>query len=99
MGLYLDHAATTPLAAFAREAMQPYLDETFGNPSSGHGWGRDARAGVEVAREQVAEALGVAPLEVVFTGGGTEADNAAIKGTAWAAREARRGTHLITTNI
>ena len=79
--------------------MRPYLEEVFGNPSSAHAWGRQARAAVEQAREQVAAALGVAPLEVIFTGGGTEADTAAIKGMAWAAREAGRGAHLVTTAI
>ena len=99
MTLYLDHAATTPLDPLVREAMRPYLDEVFANPSSVHTAGRHARAGVERAREEVAEALGVGPLEVLFTGGGTEADNAAIKGIAWAARDAGRGSHLVTTNI
>ena len=97
--IYLDHAATTPIAPAVREAMAPYLDEVFGNPSSSHAAGRRARAGVEGAREQLAQALGVAPLDVIFTAGGTEADNAAIKGIAWAAREAGRGAHLVTTAI
>lgn len=97
--IYLDHAATTPIAPDVLEAMRPYLESSFGNPSSVHGAGRQARAGVEQAREQVAAALGVPPLDVIFTGGGTEADNAAIKGIAWAARGAGRGAHLVTTNI
>ena len=99
MTVYLDHAATTPIDPSVREVMIPFLDAIYGNPSSVHDWGRKARAAVEQAREQVAAALGVAPLDVMFTGGGTEADNAAIKGIAWAARDAGRGAHLVTTNI
>ena len=99
MTVYLDHAATTPIDPSVREAMAPYLETTFGNPSSTHDWGRRARAAVEDARDKVAAALGVAPLEVMFTGGGTEADNAAVKGIAWEARDAGRGAHLVTTNI
>lgn len=79
--------------------MHPYLTDEYGNPSSLHARGRLARAAVEAAREQVADALGVTPLEVLFTSGGTEADNAAVKGIAWAAREAERGSHLVTTAI
>ena len=99
MTIYLDHAATTPVDPAVRAAMTPHLEAVFGNASSVHAWGRTARAAVEEAREQVAAALGVAPLDVVFTGGGTEADNAAVKGIAWAARDAGRGAHLVTTNI
>jgi cysteine desulfurase len=97
--IYLDHAATTPIDPSVLAAMTPYLHEHHGNASSTHAQGRAARAAVEQAREQVAEALGVSPLEVLFTGGGTEADNAAIKGIAWAARDAGRGNHLVTTQI
>lgn len=99
MSVYLDHAATTPLAPEALEAMRPFLEADFGNPSSLHAAGRRARAGAETAREQVAAALGVAPLEVLFTSGGTEADNQAVKGIAWAAREAGRGDHLVVSAI
>ncbi|MGI8575863.1 MAG: cysteine desulfurase family protein [Egibacteraceae bacterium] len=99
MTIYLDHAATTPLDPGVLSAMRPYLEAEYGNPSSLHARGRAARAGVEQAREQVAVALGVAALDVIFTSGGTESDNAAIKGIAWAAREAGRGTHLVTTAI
>jgi len=97
--IYLDHAATTPLDPGVLAAMRPYLESEHGNPSSSHGTGRAARAAVEQAREQVATALGVAPLDVMFTSGGTESDNAAIKGTAWAARAAGRGNRLVTTAI
>jgi cysteine desulfurase len=99
MSVYLDHAATTPIDPGVRQAMRPYLEEDFGNPSSLHGHGRAARAAVEAAREQVAAALGVAPLEVLFTSGGTEADNQAVKGIAWGARDAARGAHLVTTAV
>jgi cysteine desulfurase len=97
--IYLDHAATTPIAEEALDAMLPYLREQHGNPSSIHRAGRSARDGVERAREQVAAALGVHPLDVLFTSGGTEADNQAVKGIAWAARAAGRGSHLVTTAI
>ena len=104
MTVYLDHAATTPLDPRVRDAMRPWLDDDqapgrWGNPSSTHALGRIAREAIETARDQVAAALGVTPLEVLFTAGGTEADNQALKGIAWAAREAGRGSHLVTTAI
>ena len=81
--IYLDHAATTPVRREVREAMLPFLgEEAFGNPSSGHHFGRQARAGLEHARAQVAAALGVTVREVLFTSGGTEADNMAVLGAA-----------------
>ena len=84
--IYLDHAATTPVRPEVREAMLPFLGEAaFGNPSSAHRAGRAVRAAVEAARERVAAAVGAEPREVVFTSGGTEADNLAILGTAAAA--------------
>ena len=97
--IYLDHAATTPVASEVLDAMLPYLREQHGNPSSIHGIGRAARGAVEHAREQLADALGVAPLDVLFTSGGTESDNQAVKGIAWAARDAGRGRHVVTTAI
>lgn len=78
--VYLDHAATTALRPEVRSAMAPYLDERFGNPSSTHRWGRQARNALEQARERLAAAIGAGRREVVFTGGGTEADNIAILG-------------------
>jgi cysteine desulfurase len=78
---YLDYAASAPLRAEALAAMRPFLDRPAANPSSQHGPGRAARAAVETAREQVAALVGAAPGEVVFTSGGTEADNLAVKGT------------------
>lgn len=97
MRVYLDHAATTPLRSEALEAMLPYLSEHFGNPSSIHGEGRRARLGLDEARETVAHILGAKPREVVFTGGGTEADNLAVKGGAWAA--SARGRRIVTTAV
>lgn len=89
--IYLDHAATTPVRPEVREAMLPYLGgELFGNPSSGHRQGRAVRAGVEQARREVAEALSVSPDEVVFTSGGTEADNLAVIGACQRARSLGR---------
>jgi cysteine desulfurase len=86
--VYLDHAATTPVRPEVLEAMMPYLtDRTFGNPSSAHRFGRAARAGIEQARRQIAEALGAEPSQIVFTSGGTEADNLGIVGAALAARD------------
>jgi cysteine desulfurase len=89
--IYLDNAATTPVLPEVRGAMAPFLDaETFGNPSSPHRYGRAARAAVEQARRQVADAVGVDPSWVYFTSGGTEADNLAVLGGALASRGAGR---------
>src|SRR5206468_2452530 len=85
---YLDNAATTPVRPEVLEAMLPYLgNEAFGNPSSAHRFGRAARAGIEEAKRAVAAAVGAEPNQVVFTSGGTEADNLAIIGAALAARD------------
>lgn len=83
---YLDHAATTPMRAEAVQAMLPYLSEQFANPSGSHRFARGARAAIDEARDLVAEVIGCAPGEVIFTSGGTESDNTAILGTI-----ARRG--------
>ena len=86
--VYLDHAATTPVRPEVLEAMLPFLtNQTFGNPSSSHRFGRAARAGIEGARREVAQAVGAEPNQVIFTSGGTEADNLGIIGAALAARE------------
>ncbi len=95
--IYLDYNATTPVDPRVIDAMLPYLREHFGNPSSSHYYGSQARAGVDTAREQVASLLGCAPGEIVFTGGGSESDNLAIKGVAEAYRD--RGNHIITCQI
>jgi cysteine desulfurase len=86
--VYLDHAATTPVRPEVLEAMLPYLThQAFGNPSSAHRFGRAARAGLEQARREVAQAVGAEPNQVIFTSGGTEADNLGIVGAALAARD------------
>lgn len=95
--VYLDHAATTPVAPEVLEAMLPYFQEHWGNPSSIHRSGRRAAEGMEEARERLGRLLGCAPGEIVFTSGGTEADNMAIFGAAMARR--RGGRHLITSAI
>ncbi len=94
--IYLDHNATTPLAPEVLDAMLPYLRDHFGNPSSGHVYGVRARAAVLRAREQVAALLGAAPDEVIFTSGGTEANNLAIRGVAEARSDRKR---IVTTVI
>jgi cysteine desulfurase len=94
---YLDYAATTPVYPEVVDAMRPFLSDTFANPSGAHGAARAAKTALEEAREQVANALGAEPSEIVFTGGGTEADNLAVKGVAWAAREAGLGDRVVTT--
>jgi cysteine desulfurase len=94
---YLDHSATTPVIDEARESMLDVLVNDYGNPSSVHAAGRAARALVETARERAAQAIGASPSEIVFTGGGTDADNLAIKGAAYKARG--HGNHLVTTTF
>src|SRR5688500_10152446 len=88
--IYLDHAATTPVRPEVLDAMQPYFGARFGNPSSTHRWGREARAALDEARERVARCLGAHPDEVCFTSGGTEADNLAVLGPWRARREGGR---------
>ena len=93
--VYLDHNASTPVHPEVVDAMLPYFSERFGNPSSVHGFGRAAREGLETAREQIAHFLRVGKEEIVFTSGGTESDNMAVKGVAMA----RRSGHIITSKI
>lgn len=95
--IYLDYNATTPIASQVAEAMEPYLYREFGNPSSSHPYGAEARQAVENARAQVATLLGCQPAEVIFTSGGTESNNYAIKGVALAGFE--RGNHIITSAV
>ena len=95
--IYLDYNATTPIDPLVAEAMLPYVHVLYGNPSSGHFFGRAARAGVEHARAQVASLLGCVTDDLIFTSGGTEANNHAIKGVAWANRGRRN--HIITSTI
>jgi cysteine desulfurase len=95
--VYLDHAATTPTAPEVVEAMLPFFTERFGNPSSIYGIARESKAAVDAARDQVARAINASPEEVYVTSGGTEADNWAIKGVAYANR--KRGEHIVTSAI
>src|SRR5688500_6688583 len=94
---YLDHAATTPVLPEVAQMVGDVLSEDYGNPSSVHAFGRRARELVEDARERVAIAAGASPAEIVFTGGGTEADNLALKGAA--AKLRGNGKHIVTTAI
>jgi len=96
---YLDHAATTPVRPEVLEAMLPFLSVAWGNPSSSHRFGRAARAGLEQGKRDVAAALGAEPNQVIFTSGGTEADNLALIGAALAARSHGRRMHVVTTAI
>ena len=95
--IYLDHAATTPADPRVVEAMLPYLSGSFGNPSSIHSLGLETRKAVGEAREKVAVLIGAGSDEIIFTSGGTEADNLAVKGVA--AANAQRGQHIVTTRI
>jgi cysteine desulfurase len=95
--IYLDHAATTALDPRVLEAMLPALQSNWGNASSIYYEGREARKALDAARRQVADVLGAKPNEVVFTSGGSEADNTAIRGAVYAST--RRGRHIITTQI
>ena len=97
MAIYLDHAATTPLRREALDAMLPYLGEHFGNPSSAHSLGRQAREALDYAHERVARRLSAQAREIVFTSGGTEAINLALKGAAWAGKA--RGHRIVTTAV
>ncbi len=97
--IYLDHSATTPVDPRVLEAMLPYWSDVFGNTESSHSFGQEAAGALERARQTVADVLGCRLSEIVFTGSGTEADNLAIRGAAWAARSAGRGNHIITTPI
>ena len=96
--VYLDHAATTPVREEVFEAMKPFYGPRFGNPSSTHRWGREARAALDEARERVGRCLGARPDEICFTSGGTEADNFAILG-AWRALKAKGRPAIVTTPI
>jgi len=97
--VYLDYAATTPLDTRVLTAMQPYLTEIYGNPSSLHSFGQAARRGIACAREQAAALIGASPDEVFFTSGGTESDNWAIRGIAEERRAAGCGAHIVTSAV
>ena len=96
--IYLDHAATTPVRPEVFAAMEPFFGPRFGNPSSTHRWGREARAALDEARERVARCLGANPDEICFTSGGTEGDNLAVLGT-WRALRQRGRNAVVTTPI
>lgn len=95
--VYLDHAATTAVHPKVLQAMLPYLKDQFGNPSSIYSWGREAKAAIEKARSQVAALINADPAEIIFTSGGTEADNFALSGVTTAL--GRKGSHIITSKI
>jgi cysteine desulfurase len=95
--IYLDYNATTPIAPEVAEAMRPFLEQGWGNPSSSHPYGKRARLAIDEARERVATLLGCDVGELVFTGGGTESNNMAIQGVAYALRE--RGRHIVTSAV
>lgn len=95
--IYLDHAATTPLTPEVLEAMLPFLSDHYGNPSAPYGFGRGVREAVDAARGLVADLIGAKPSEILFTSGGTESDNLAIKGYAFANRHL--GDHIITSTV
>src|SRR5437879_6223593 len=102
--IYLDYNATTPVDPAVVEAMLPYLQTHFGNPSSGHAYGRRAHEAIEKARAQVAALLGARPEEIVFTGGGSEANNQALKGVVFRHLRGllghwRTDAHIITSTI
>ena len=94
--VYLDNAATTMVRPEVVSAMLPYYTDYFGNPSSLHGFARDAAKGLDDAREKVAKALHASASEIIFTGGGSEADNMVLRGVASA--YAKKGKHIITWN-
>jgi cysteine desulfurase len=97
MAIYLDHAATTPVRPEVLEAMVPLLSETWGNPSSAHVFGRGAREALDDAHHRLATALGAEAREIVFTSGGTESINLALKGAAWAGKA--RGHRIVTSSV
>lgn len=97
--VYLDHSATTPVWPEVMAAMQPYFGEMYGNPSSLHASGRKAYAGLQDARQRIARRLGASASEIVFTSGGTESDNAALRGIAWARRNDTGARRLVSSPV
>jgi cysteine desulfurase len=97
--IYLDHSATTPVDARVVDAMTPYWSDMFGNSESSHAFGQAAANALEEARGTVADVLGCRPAEIVFTGSGSEADNLALRGAAWAARRSGHGNHFVTIPV
>jgi cysteine desulfurase len=97
--VYLDYAASTPTDPRVVESMLPYFGEVFGNPSSSHAFGRKAEQAIENARERMAHVLNCQPSEIVFTSGGSESDNLAVRGAAWAGLQLGKGRHVISTPV
>lgn len=95
--IYLDHSATTPVRPEVAKIMLEYMTEKFGNPSSVHFYGREARQALDKARKQIADSINARPEEIIFTSGGTEADNLAIIGSAF--KNAKKGKHVITSSV
>ena len=95
--IYLDYAATTPVDPAVVQAMIPYFHDAFGNPSAIYSYGQEAKSAIEKARSSVASLIGARDEEIVFTSGGTEADNFALKGVAFANQ--KKGNHIITSAI
>jgi cysteine desulfurase len=96
---YLDYAATTPVDPQVLETMLPYFNADFGNPSSVHGYGQRAEAALEAARNTIADALNCLPGEIIFTGCGTESDNLALRGAAFASRKTRSASHILISPV
>ncbi len=97
--VYLDYSASTPVDPRVVEAMMPYFTEVYGNPSSAHNWGRQAERAIEKARATIAAILNCRPEEIVFTSGGSESDNLALRGAGWMARQRGEPCRLITTPV
>lgn len=97
--VYLDHSASTPCDPRVVEAMMPYFSEVYGNSSSSHSFGRKAEIAIDDARETIARILNCKPTEIIFTSGGSESDNLAVRGAGWMARATGKGAHLITTPV
>jgi cysteine desulfurase len=97
--IYMDHSATTPVAPEVLESMLPYFGEKFGNASSLHSFGLEAKEALEESRAKVAALLGAQPEEIIFTSGGTESDNLALKGIVYRSKEKGKGNHIITSSI
>ena len=97
MKVYLDNNASTPIDPLVIKEMEPYINEFYGNPSSGHWLGKKGRGAIENSRNQVAKLIGAKPKEIIFTSGGSESNNMALKGIAFAYR--KKGSHIITSVI